>query len=490
MHRPYKQTKKPMNTNLESLNPPVFWKNFQLLCSVPRPSFHEEKAQALVMKFFQDLGYSPMKDDMGNILVSKPASPSMENRKGVILQAHLDMVPAANAGSTHNFVTDPITAYIDGDWVKANGTTLGADNGMGVAAIMTIFEDKTLVHGPLEGLITATEESGMVGAKGLKPGLLKGDILINLDAGGDETLSVGCAGGLNSHVTMPYTLEPASGEGFKLSVIGLIGGHSGQDIGRGYGNANKIMFRFLYNARPLGVRLASIDGGNGRNVIPREAFATVTVPTRNVAEFKTLFENYTATVKSELVSVEPNFRFLLEAAKVDQLMNNEAQAKLINLVCSIPNGVVRMSDDMAGLVETSNNLAVVKSENGIVKITSMARSSIESAKKNVGETITSICELAGVDLELSGAYHGWKFNLNSEILNLMKATFKEKWGREPKIIARHSGLECGSFLANYPNLDIIAFGPDIRQLHSPDERVNIASVGTFMELLTATLAKV
>jgi len=479
-----------MNTNLESLNPTAFWKNFQLLCSVPRPSFHEEKAQALVMNFFQDLGYSPIKDEVGNIMVSKPATPGKENSKGVILQAHLDMVPSANAGSTHNFETDPIKAYIDGEWVTADGTTLGADNGMGVAAIMTVFESNDIVHGPLEALITATEETGMIGAKSLKPGLLKGDILLNLDAAGVDQLSVGCAGGVDATITMNYSTEPATGEAFKISIIGLKGGHSGNDIALGLGNSNEIFFRFLQKAQALGVRLAAIDGGSIRNVIPREAFATVVVPTEKVAEFKALVEKFIAIIKDELVATEPNFQFLTEAATADQVFKLDDQKKLVNLVRALPNGVKRMSDDMPGLPETSDNLAIVKSENGVITIAVMIRSSVESAKEALADAVVSVCELAGVNVEISGGYSGWRYNPNSEILRVMQNVYKEKWNQEPKVQARHGGLECGILSANYPHFDIIAFGPQILYLHSPDEKVNIASVGKFWEVLKATLAAI
>jgi len=478
-----------MNTNLESLSPPAFWKNFQMLCNVPRPTFHEEKAQDLMMKFFQDLGYSPVKDELGNIMVSKPATAGKENSKGIILQAHLDMVPSANAGSTHNFETDPIKAYIDGEWVTADGTTLGADNGMGVAAIMTIFQDKNLVHGPLEALITATEEVGMIGANGLKPNLFKGSILLNLDAAGKDQLSVGCAGGLNANISMNYTQEPASGEAFKVSVMGLKGGHSGNDIGFGLGNSNLIFFRFLQKAQTLGVRLASISGGDSRNVIPRETFAIVVVPTENVAKFKAYIEEFTATIKSELASVEPNFRFLVEPDKADQVMKLDDQRKLVNLVRGLPNGVERMSDDMPGLVETSSNIGVVKSENGVIKVIILIRSSIDSAKESLADRIVSVCELAGVDIELEGNYSGWKYNRDSEILKIMIDVFKEEFDTEPLVRARHAGLECGILGEKYPHWDRIAYGPLILHLHSPDEKVNIASVGRFWEVLVATLAR-
>jgi len=479
-----------MNTNLESLNPSAFWKNFQLICSVPHPSHHEEKIQNLLMKFFQDLGYNPMKDEVGNIMVSKPATPGMENCKGVVLQAHPDMVPQANNDTKHDFVNDPIKAYIDGEWVKADGTTLGADNGMGVAAIMTVFESKDLIHGPIEALLTATEEVGMVGAKALKPGILKGDILLNLDSSNEGQIYVGCAGGIDASIAMNYSTEPANGEAFNISVKGLKGGHSGLDIHLGLGNANKIFFRFLQKAQNLGVRLASISGGDMRNAIPREANAIVVVPKDKVAEFKTFAEKFAAIIKSELATADPGFQFLVETGKADQVFKLADQHKLVDLVRGLPNGVMRMSNDLPGLVETSTNLAIVKSENGVAEIYCLLRSSVDTAKDSLADMMVAICDLAGVKIELSGSYPGWKPNMNSPILKVAQDVYKEKWGKVPEIKAVHAGLECGILSAAYPNWDIISFGPTILGLHSPDEKVNIATVEKFWEFLTLTLKNV
>jgi dipeptidase D len=479
-----------MNTNLESLNPSAFWKNFQLICSVPHPSHHEEKIQNLLMKFFQDLGLNPIKDEVNNIIVSKPATPGMENVTGIVLQAHPDMVPQANSDKKHDFANDPITAYIDGEWVKADGTTLGADNGMGVAAIMTVFESKDLVHGPIEALLTSTEEAGMIGAKGLKPGVLKGNILLNLDSSNEGQIYVGCAGGIDAEVSVNYALEPANGEAFNVSIKGLKGGHSGLDIVLELGNANLIFFRFLREAQALGVRLATVSGGDMRNAIPREMTATVVVPKDKVAEFKTLAEKFAATVKAELASVDPGFQLLIEAGKADQVFKLDDQHKLVNVVRSLPNGVVRMSCDLPNLVETSTNLAVVKSENGVVKIFCMMRSSVDSAKDNLADTMVSVCELAGVEIKLSGSYPGWKPNMNSPVLKVAQEVYNQKWGKTPDIKAVHAGLECGILGAAYPNWDMISFGPTILSLHAPEERVNIASVGKFWDFLTAILANV
>ncbi|MDR2907999.1 MAG: aminoacyl-histidine dipeptidase [Bacteroidales bacterium] len=479
-----------MNTNLESLKPAAIWKNFQLLCSVPHPSNHEEKIQELMMNWLQKLGYKPLKDEAGNIIVSKPATPGMENRKGVIMQAHLDMVPQANSDSKHNFETDPITAYIDGEWVTADGTTLGADNGIGVAAIMAVLESKDVVHGPIEALFTATEETGMDGANGLKAGLLKGDILLNMDSEDEGELYVGCAGGVDANISFNYGMEPAGGDAFNVAIKGLKGGHSGMDIVLGRGNANKIFFRFLQKAQAFGVRLASINGGSLRNAIPREAFATLVVPAEKAADFKALVEKFSKTIKAEFAATEPDFQFTVEAGKADQVMKLDDQHKLVNLVRSLPNGVMRMSDDMKGLVETSTNLAIVKSDNGVVHIACLLRSSVDSAKESLGDMMVSICELAGVKIELSGAYPGWKPNMASPILKTMQDVYKQKWGKVPEIKAVHAGLECGILGAAYPNWDMISFGPTIRYPHSPDEKVNIASVDKFWEFLLLTLANV
>jgi len=479
-----------MNTNLETLNPSAFWKNFQLICSVPHPSFHEEKIQNLLMKFFQDLGYNPIKDEVGNIMVSKPATPGMENKKGVVLQAHPDMVPQANNDTKHDFVNDPITAYIDGDWVTAPGTTLGADNGMGVAAIMTIFESKDLVHGPIEALLTATEEAGMIGAKNLKPGILKGDILLNLDSSSEGQIYVGCAGGIDAAMSMNYATEAANGEAFNVSVTGLKGGHSGVDIHLGLGNANKIFFRFLQEAQEFGVRLATFSGGDMRNAIPRESVATVVVPSDKVAEFKALAEKFAATVKTELATADPGFQFLVEGGTASEVLKLDDQKKLVNVVCDLPNGVIQMSNDLPGLVETSTNLAVVKTENGVANIYCMLRSSVDSARENLASQMVSICESLGVKIELSGDYPGWKPNMNSPILKTAQEVYNKKWGKMPEIKAVHAGLECGILGAIYPNWDIISFGPTILALHSPDEKVHIGSVEKFWEFLTLLLENV
>ncbi len=479
-----------MNTNLESLKPTALWKNFQLLCSVPHPSNHEEKIQELMMNWLQNLGYKPIKDDVGNIIVSKPATPGMENRKGVIMQAHLDMVPQANSDTKHNFETDPITAYIDGEWVRAKGTTLGADNGIGAAAIMSVLESKDLVHGPIEALFTATEETGMDGANGLKPGVLKGDILLNMDSEDEGELYVGCAGGLDANIFVNYTMEPATGEAFNVAIKGLKGGHSGMDIVLGRGNANKIFFRFLQKAQAFGTRLATINGGSLRNAIPREAFATLVVPADKAADFKALVDKFTKTIKAEFVATEPDFQLTVEAGKADQVMKLDDQHKLVNIVRALPNGVMRMSDDMKGLVETSTNLAIVKSENGVTRIACLLRSSVDSAKESLGDMMVSICELAGAKIELSGAYPGWKPNMASPILKTMQDVYNQKWGKTPEIKAVHAGLECGILGAAYPKWDMISFGPTIRHPHSPDEKVNIASVEKFWEFLCLTLANV
>lgn len=479
-----------MNTNLESLNPSAIWKNFQLLCSVPHPSNHEEQIQEMMMKWLQNLGYKPIHDESGNIIVSKPATTGMENREGVILQAHLDMVPQANSDSLHNFATDPIKAYIDGEWVTAEGTTLGADNGIGVAAIMAVLESSDIPHGPLEALFTATEETGMDGANGLKPGILKGRILLNMDSEDEGELYVGCAGGLDANIFLNYSMEVAAGDAFDISIKGLKGGHSGMDIILGRGNANKIFFRFMQKAHEFGARLSCIDGGSLRNAIPREAFATVVVPKEKTTDFKNFAKKYSQIIQSEFASKEPDFQFFVEPGKADAVMCLADQHKLVNIIRALPNGIMRMSDDMPGLVETSTNLAIVKSENGIVRIACLLRSSVDTAKESLGSMMTSICELAGAKIELSGAYPGWKPNMSSPILKTMQKVYQDKWGKVPEIKAVHAGLECGILGAAYPNWDMLSFGPTIRFPHSPDEKVNIASVEKFWEFLKLTLSNI
>jgi dipeptidase D len=480
-----------MNKDIFNLEPTAVWKNFYSLTQVPRPSKSEEKIQEFMVAFGKSLGLETIHDKTGNVIIRKPATPGMENRKGVILQGHLDMVPQKNSDKVHDFKTDPIEAYIDGEWVTANGTTLGADNGMGVSAAMAILQSTNIPHGPIEALFTCDEETGMTGAFGLKPDVLKGDILLNMDSEDEGELYVGCAGGTDANIRLPYKKEavPAGHVALKLFLKGLKGGHSGMEIILGRGNANRMMNRWLKKAnKNLGLRLSSIDGGSLRNAIPRESVAIVTLPKENVEKAVTCLAKYEATVKSEFQSVEPNISFTSEPIALPGfVMDDDSTKKLLRAVYGCPNGIMRMSNAVPGLVETSTNLARVKSEDDYILIQCLLRSSVDSAKESLGEMVASVFELAGAEVELTGSYPGWKPNMDSPILKTMQAVYQKLYGKVPATMAIHAGLECGLLGGVYPNLDMISFGPTICYPHSPDEKVNIASVDKFWKYLLATL---
>lgn len=483
-----------MAKSIAKLNPEIVWKHFHSLTQIPRPSKHEEKIQKFMLDFGKKLNLETIRDKTGNIIIRKPATKGMEKMKGVILQAHLDMVPQKNSDTVHDFKKDPIETYVDGEWVKAKGTTLGADNGMGVAAAMAILESKDIPHGPIEALFTCDEETGMTGAFGLQKGVLKGDILLNLDSEDEGELYVGCAGGLDASATFKYKEMPVEKgyKAFKVSLTGLKGGHSGMEIILQRGNSNKLINRFLREATvQLDILLASIDGGGLRNAIPRESFAVVLVPNDNVKKFETLFNQYSKTFVNEMAIVEPDMKFTCEAVKAPKTyIEPKVALKLMKAINICPNGVVRMSEDMKGLVETSNNLASVKSEKGEIKVHCLLRSSVDSAKVALGNRIKDTFELSGAKVVLDGAYPGWKPNMNSDILKTMQKTYKKLYGSIPEIKAIHAGLECGLLGAVYPNWDMISFGPTIRYPHSPDEKVNIASVEKFWNYLLETLKNI
>jgi dipeptidase D len=418
----------------------------------------------------------------------------MENRQGVILQGHLDMVPQKNSDKVHDFEKDPIETIIDGDWVRANGTTLGADNGMGVAATMAILEATDMQHGPIEALFTTDEETGMTGAIGLKPGVLKGDILVNMDSEDEGELYIGCAGGTNGNISFTYDDQPLAGDftGYKINVTGLKGGHSGVDIHLGRGNANKIMNRVLYHAhKKHGLQVATIDGGSLRNAIPRESFAIVAVPSAKTEAFLACLGRVADKIKHELSAVEPTLKIeAIPAETPKSVINQAVLVKCMNAVYACPNGVMRMSNEMAGLVETSNNLAIVKAEKGTIKICNLMRSSVDSAKDDLQQMMQSVFDLAGAESVFDGSYPGWKPNPNSPILKTMQDVYNRKYGNIPEIKAIHAGLECGILGGAYPNWDMISFGPTIRFPHSPDEKVNIATVQKFYDFLVETLKNI
>jgi len=476
---------------IDQLTPQAVWKHFYSLTQIPRPSKEEAAVVAFMERFARDNDLEFILDKVGNVIIRREASPGMEDRKGIVLQGHLDMVPQKNSDTVHDFSKDPIRAYVDGEWVTAEGTTLGADNGIGVAAAMAVLEDKSLQLGMVEGLFTIDEETGMTGAFGLEPGVLKGDILINLDSEDEGLLYIGCAGGTDANATFGYSEEAVAGDvkGLKISVTGLKGGHSGMDIILGRGNANKVLFRFLRHAeKEFGFRLSSVDGGSLRNAIPREAFCTGTVPAALFGKFSDALAGYALTACGELAVTEPDMDIAMEELPAPATwIEAPVQERLIRAVNGCPNGVIRMSDAMEGLVETSTNLAIIKSKNGTAEINCLMRSSVDSAKEALGEMIASVFELAGAKVEFGGTYPGWKPNPDSEILRLAQKVYNEKYGKVPGLMAIHAGLECGLLGAVYPHWDMLSFGPTIRFPHSPDEKVHIGTVGKFYDFLVELL---
>ena len=479
-----------MNKDFSALKPALVWKHFAAICNIPHPSHHEEKIRQYVVDFAKAQGLEYAVDEANNVYVRKAATAGMENRKGIVIQAHLDMVPQKNNDKVFDFENDPIEAYIDGDWVTANGTTLGADNGIGAAAILAILEDNSLVHGPVEALFTATEETGMDGAFGLKSGVLQGDILLNLDSETEGELYVGCAGGLDANITLPYTAEaaPAGYAAYSLEVKGLKGGHSGIQIGYQRANANRELFRLL-NHTACDVRLAAVDGGGLRNAIPREATAVVLVASADAAAFEAEVAAFEKTLVAEFANIEDSISVkLAPTAAPAEVIPACVADKLAKAVIGAPNGVVKMSVEMEGLVQTSSNLARVISDGKSVKIQCLLRSSVNSEKHALGEAIKGVFELAGATVELTGDYDGWKPNMESPILHTMLASYESLYGVKPAVMAIHAGLECGIIGGKYEGLDMISFGPTICFPHSPDEKVEIASVEKFYSFLLHTLA--
>jgi len=485
-----------MSDEILKLMPHEVWANFHELTRIPRPSSHEEQIRRFISDFGKSLGLETIQDKTGNVIIRKPATAGMEKRRGVILQGHLDMVPQKNSDNDHDFTKDPIETIVDGEWVKANGTTLGADNGIGVSAAMAVLASKDLAHGPVEALFTATEETGMDGAIGLKSGMLKGDILINMDSEDEGELYVGCAGGEDANVLFNFSEVPVPEESiaFKLNVTGLKGGHSGLDISLGRGNANKIFFRLLKEASKVcGVRLSSIQGGNLRNAIPREAFGIVTVPYEKADKLVGLLAGLTSVIKRELTATEPTLKIDLSKTEMPaSLIDEQTQINLTHAIVACPNGVIRMSDSMPGLVETSTNLAIVKSdaETKTIQISCLMRSSVDTARAELGSRMDSVFSLAGANVTLTGGYPGWKPNMESPILKTMQQVYQSKFGRIPEVKAIHAGLECGILGGTYSHWDMISFGPTIRFPHSPDEKVNIESVGKFWDFLVETLKNI
>ena len=480
---------------IKDLQPKAVWENFYGLTRVPRPSKHEGKVQEYLLNWGKEHGVDVKRDDTGNIIFTAPATPGFENRKGVIMQAHMDMVPQKTADTKHDFLTDPIETEIDGEWVTAKGTTLGADNGIGVSLALSVLQDKTLKHGPLEALITYDEETGMTGANALKPGILKGDILLNLDSEEEGELCVGCAGGLDASATFKYRTykTPAAQKALRLSVKGLQGGHSGMDISLYRANANKVMARILY---PLietkDARVTSFTGGSLRNAIPFEAVADVIIPEAEFKPARELIDKVFAEVKAEYIDSDPGAVLYVDEIPVPgKFIQSSVMIRAIKAIIACPSNVIRMSQSMPGLTETSINLAIVRTEKGRVTIHSLMRSAVDSAKEDLALRVGCIFELAGADsIEFMGGYSGWTPKLDTPMNKVMMEQFKKVYGRDMKIMATHGGLECAIMGAKYPNWEMVSVGPTIKYPHSPDERVNIASVERTWHYLTAVLENI
>lgn len=479
-----------MSTILQ-LAPQNVWKHFYSLTRIPRPSGHMEKITEFLVDFGKGLGLESFVDEVGNVIIRKAATPGMENRKGVILQAHMDMVPQKNNDTVHDFTKDPIETYVDGDWLKAKGTTLGADNGLGVAAIMAVLEDDNLKHGPLEALITKDEETGMYGAFGLKPGTLNGKILLNLDSEDEGELYIGCAGGLDVTATLEYQQEAVSAGlvARKITLKGLRGGHSGLEINQGRGNANKLLARVAHDILiEFDSQLASFEGGNMRNAIPREAHAVLVFNPEDTEGLEDYIKEYEAQINAEYATIESDVTLTIESVEVpSHVVPVEIQDNLINVLMACQDGVMRMIPTVPDTVETSSNLAIVIIGEGKAEVRILARSSCDTMKDFLADSLTACFAMAGMKVELSGNYSGWQPNVDSPILHAMRLSYQQQFGVEPAVKVIHAGLECGIIGANCPGLDMISFGPTLRSPHSPDERAFIPSVSKFYNFLTATL---
>ncbi len=483
-----------MSNDVRQLQPQEIWKNFADLNTVPRPSKKEERVIAFARSFGERLGLETFVDEVGNVIIKKPASKGMEDRVTVALQSHLDMVHQKNADTVFDFDKQGIEMFVDGDWVKAKGTTLGADNGLGVATIMAILESKTIAHPPIEALFTIDEETGMTGAMGLKGGLLDAKIMLNLDTEDDRELTIGCAGGIDITSTGNYDTNkpPSDSLTFLVKIKGLTGGHSGMDIHKGRGNANKLMNRFLFNlSSKVDLGIHKIDGGSLRNAIPRESFAVITVAPEQEATFHAFATEYHDIIQAEYASTDPDLQLFVEAhASVDTILDARFQHQLLRSIYACPNGIYRMSPDIEDLVQTSNNLARVHLENGKYEILCLTRSSVDSEKMDEANAILSTFELMGASVKLDGDYPGWTPKPSSSIVKLMSGLYQEQFGSQADVNACHAGLECGILGTFYPEMEMISFGPNIHGAHSPDEKVQISSVQKFWGFLLETLKQI
>lgn len=483
-----------MNSEIRNLEPKTVWNNFADLNAVPRPSKKEERVIAFMVDFGKKLNLETIVDKVGNVIIKKSATAGFENRKTVVMQSHLDMVHQKNSDTVFNFDKQGIEMFVDGDWVTAKGTTLGADNGLGVAAIMSVLESKTIEHPAIEALFTIDEETGMTGAKGLEGGLLEGEILLNLDTEEDDEIGMGCAGGIDVTAKRTYSQETVSDNtsAFIISVSGLNGGHSGMDIHKGLGNANKIMNRILFDGyENFGLQIAEINGGSLRNAIPRESKATIVIDAVSKEPFFFEINELINNIYAEFKSLEPNLSIeISETSLPEKVMNLGAQEGFIKAIYATLNGVYRMSPDIKDLVETSNNIAKVVVKNGEILMNCLTRSSSESNKIDLANSIRAAFELAGFEVNFSGEYPGWLPNVDSAILKVLDNLYEKLHGEKAKIAACHAGLECGILGQNYPKMDMVSFGPTILGAHSPDERASISSTQKFWKFLIEILKNI
>jgi len=480
------------NTSVRNQDPKILWNHFADINAVPRASKKEERIIAFMVEFGNKLGLETLVDPAGNVIIKKPATPGMENRKPVVLQSHLDMVHQKNNDVDFDFNTQGIKMYVDGDWVKADGTTLGADNGLGVAAIMSVLSGSDIAHPALEALFTIDEETGMTGAKGLQAGYLEGEILLNLDTEEEDEIDIGCAGGID--VTMTKAYDPvapgAHDQGLQISVKGLQGGHSGMDIHKGLGNANMIMNRIISQLHPM-VRISEIEGGGLRNAIPRESVAILTCKTSDIPAVKQSFELVAQELKQEFAGVEPGLNCTLsEVSAPSEMISLSVQENLLKSISDAVNGVYKMSEDIEDLVEASNNIARVEVGKGQITILCLTRSSVEKSKMEVVDSLKDSFSSGGFQISLSGEYPGWSPNKDSAILKVLENIYEEMFGNKPSVVACHAGLECGILGSNYPEMDMISFGPTIKGAHSPDERACISSTSRFWKFLQEILKNI
>lgn len=483
-----------MSAEIRQLEPRQIWNNFADLNAVPRPSKKEERVIQFIKDFGANLGLETFEDYIRNVIIRKPATKGMENRKTIVMQSHLDMVHQKNNDTVFDFDKEGIKMFVDGDWVRAQGTTLGADNGIGVATIMAILASTDIPHPAIDALFTIDEETGMTGALGLKGGILKGEILLNLDTEQDDEIDIGCAGGIDVTAKRTYKEEsvPNDHVAYSLTVSGLNGGHSGMDIHKGLGNANKIMNRILYSlSGKLGIRISSIDGGSLRNAIPRESVAVFCVSKSNEMQLSQSVATLGDAIKAELKTREPKLSISLKTSTLPtSVMNAELQKLVLNSIYTAQNGVYRMSADIPDLVETSNNVARVLLGKGELMIACLTRSSVETSKMDLADALRAAFELAGCEVSFSGNYPGWTPNVHSPILKTMEGLYEKLFKDKPKVVACHAGLECGILGANYPGMDMISFGPTIHGAHSPDERVSISSVQKYWKYVLEILKEI